>query len=91
MAQFQRACGECGFATGWTTESSSEHQLLAHYHQRHPNIDPGGAVQIRDGSPLKGGESPGIGAGGCCAVAAILLVLFFLFIIVSLVNEQHGG
>ncbi|MEL5960031.1 hypothetical protein AADR41_35640 [Streptomyces sp. CLV115] len=43
---YRYRCGECGYSTPWTTESDAEDRAVSHYADRHPDIAPGGTVQI---------------------------------------------
>ncbi|MGW4248066.1 hypothetical protein [Nocardia sp. NPDC004722] len=45
--KYRAVCGECGFRSGWMTESQAEASSAQHYRSRHPNVPPGGTMQIR--------------------------------------------
>lgn len=45
--RFRIACGECGYQSGWTTESAAQADAIRHYQDRHPSILPGGTIQFR--------------------------------------------
>ncbi|MEV8328078.1 hypothetical protein ACFVHI_23195 [Kitasatospora sp. NPDC127121] len=78
MAKFRGHCGECGFKTEWTTEATTEQDLLDHYTRRHPHLEPGGASQIAPGNP------DGL---GCLGWIAIVIVAFFVLAMCS----RNGG
>ncbi|MEU2681235.1 hypothetical protein ABZ638_30560 [Streptomyces sp. NPDC007107] len=44
-------CGECKFATRWTTESEVGDLAAAHYAERHPGLALGGVVEINQKNP----------------------------------------
>lgn len=69
MAQFENACGECGYTTGWCSQSEADERLVRHYLDRHPTVAPGGAHRVRDGDPSAGG------CGSCLLVLVVLIVL----------------
>lgn len=63
-------CGECGFKTGWITESQVEQQQTEHYSRKHPIVFPGGHVEMNRKNPD--------GGVGCAQVVGILIVLLIL-------------
>lgn len=66
---FRYSCGECGFSTPWTTESEAEDLAVAHYADRHPNLTPGGTVQVNRKDPT------GLGCLPMLGIAILLLVI----------------
>ncbi|MFE0641747.1 hypothetical protein ACFW2Y_09090 [Streptomyces sp. NPDC058877] len=52
---YRYRCGDCRFATRWTTESEVEDISVAHYADRHPGLLPGGHIEINSKNP----HSPG--------------------------------
>ncbi|MBB6171255.1 hypothetical protein HNR23_001315 [Nocardiopsis mwathae] len=58
---YRYRCGECGFKTGWTTESEAEDRAIAHYADHHPELIPGGSVEINTKNPNSLGCLPHLG------------------------------
>ncbi|WP_405020797.1 hypothetical protein OHV05_31920 [Kitasatospora sp. NBC_00070] len=63
-------CGECGFRTGWLTESQVERQQTEHYAARHPEIFPGGQVETDRRNPNR--------AVGCAQLVGLLVMVLIL-------------
>jgi hypothetical protein len=68
-ANYRYWCGECHYRTSWLTESEGVEQQLQHYARRHPSVEPGGRVEVRQGS------NNGI---GCLTLVGILFLLLLL-------------
>ncbi|MET8732475.1 hypothetical protein ABZV81_35695 [Streptomyces parvus] len=66
---YRYRCGECGFSTSWSTESEAEDRVVAHYADRHPDLVPGGSVEINRKNPNSLGCLPMIG------IAFLLLLI----------------
>ncbi|MGW1813917.1 hypothetical protein ACWCQM_10180 [Streptomyces sp. NPDC002125] len=54
-------CGECRFATRWTTESEVGDLAAAHYAENHPGLALGGIVEINQKNPNSLGCLPMLG------------------------------
>ncbi|WP_354644327.1 hypothetical protein [Kitasatospora camelliae] len=67
---YRYRCGECGFKTGWLSESQGEQQQMEHYSKRHPGLLPGGLVETNHKDPS--------GGFGCAEVVGVLVVLLLL-------------
>ncbi len=68
---FRYWCGECGYKTAWLGESEGAEQQLQHYAKQHPDIPPGGRVEVdRRGRPS--------GGLGCLAVLGVTMLLLVL-------------
>ncbi|MCX4729468.1 hypothetical protein [Streptomyces sp. NBC_01363] len=66
---YRHWCGECGYKTGWLSESQSEEQQIEHYAKQHPGIPPGGSVEVNRKDP---------DSLGCLPVLGILFLLLIL-------------
>lgn len=62
-------CGECGAKTPWLSESQAEQQHIDHYARRHPEIDPGGHVEVNRKNPN------GLGCLQAVGIVILLLIL----------------
>jgi hypothetical protein len=68
-ANYRYWCGECRYRTGWLTESQGAEQQERHHDARHPDVAPGGRVEIRQRA------SNGIGCLGVVGVLFLILLL----------------
>ncbi|WP_324792430.1 hypothetical protein SJX93_00020 [Streptomyces cyaneofuscatus] len=66
---YRYRCGECGFSTLWTTESEAEDRSRAHYADRHPQLVPGGSVEI---------NRKNLETVGCLPMIGIALLLLLI-------------
>jgi hypothetical protein len=69
-ANYRYWCGECNYHTLWLTESQGAGAQETHYAQRHPDIPPGGRVEVR--------QKSGGGGGGCLGIVAALFLILLL-------------
>ncbi|WP_169732381.1 hypothetical protein [Haloglycomyces albus] len=44
---YRNSCGECRYRTTWSTQSQAERDIVEHYRNSHPDIDPGGRQHYR--------------------------------------------
>ncbi|NML51186.1 hypothetical protein HHL19_14010 [Streptomyces sp. R302] len=84
MAQFEYACGECDYLTGWKRESEAIELLGAHYRAEHPGCVLGGTGRARYASSSVEPESSGGGGLGCAAWVGIVILL----VLVAAMCEQ---
>ncbi|MFD9758154.1 hypothetical protein [[Kitasatospora] papulosa] len=62
-------CGECRFATRWTTESEVGDLAAAHYAENHPRLALGGIVEVTQKNPHSRGWLSMLG------IAVLLLLI----------------
>jgi hypothetical protein len=62
-------CGECRYRTPWSTEWQGAGRQLRHYALHHPDVEPGGRVEVR--------RTAHSGAGCVALVGALFLILLF--------------
>ncbi|MFJ4654280.1 hypothetical protein ACIP5Y_23680 [Nocardia sp. NPDC088792] len=45
--RYRADCGECSHQSAWLSESEAEAASIRHYRSKHPDLPPGGTMQIR--------------------------------------------
>ncbi|MFE6222965.1 hypothetical protein [Streptomyces sp. NPDC057854] len=78
MAQFEYACGECNYVTGWKKESEALDLLSAHYRAEHPGTLLGGTGRARYTSSPEAPKSSGGGCMGCAGLAGLVILLLLV-------------
>lgn len=63
-------CGECRYRTPWLGESAAADRRWLHYARRHPDVDPRGQVEYRNGRSREG--------IGCLVLVGIMLALLIV-------------